>query len=223
MGVLWAPKQPIPPPEYNLAESSMFLRSHPDKFVPDLHFMFIHVPFHLPTYAVPEGSWTIGVGLVRPASRGSVRLRSTALDDKPLIDPGYLAEVADVEAMVRGTKLARELAPRRGLRPVARAEALPGEAVQTDAELEDFVRHAAGSYLPPGRDLPHGRRARRRRRPVATGPRRGGPARRRRVGDAVDRLGEHEHRRDDHRRARRGPHPRRYAGAGVGGQGVVGA
>ena len=29
---------------------------------PDLHFMFIHVPFHLPTFAVPEGSWTIAVG-----------------------------------------------------------------------------------------------------------------------------------------------------------------
>jgi choline dehydrogenase len=149
MGVLWAPKQPIPAPEYNLAESSMFLRSHPDMFVPDLHFMFIHVPFHLPTYSVPEGSWTIGVGLVRPASRGSVRLRSTALDDKPLIDPGYLAEAADVEAMVRGTKLARDLASAAAFDPWRGEEALPGESVQSDAELEDFVRHAAGSYFHP--------------------------------------------------------------------------
>ena len=80
MGVLWEAKQPVPAPEYNLAEASMFLRSRPEKVAPDLHFMFIHVPFHLPTYTVPEGSWTIAVGLVRPASRGSVRLRSAALD-----------------------------------------------------------------------------------------------------------------------------------------------
>jgi choline dehydrogenase len=85
----------------------MFLRSHPNKFAPDLHCMFIHVPFHLPMHAGPEGSWTIAVGLVRPASRGSVRLRSTSLADKPLIDPGYLTEEADVEAMVRGRAIIR--------------------------------------------------------------------------------------------------------------------
>ena len=149
MGVLWEAKQPIPPPEYNLAESSMFLRSHPDKFVPDLHFMFIHVPFHLPTYTVPEGSWTIAIGLVRPASRGSVRLRSAALEDKPLIDPAYLTQEADVEAMVRGTKLARTLAGAAAFDPWRGPEALPGEAVQSDAEIEDFVRHAAGTYYHP--------------------------------------------------------------------------
>jgi choline dehydrogenase len=149
MGVLWEAKQPIPPPEYNLAESSMFLRSRPDVFAPDLHFMFIHVPFHLPTYEVPAGSWTIAVGLVRPASRGTVRLRSAALEDKPLIDPGYLTAEADVEAMVRGTKLARELAQAKAFDPWRGPEALPGDAVQSDAEIEDFVRHAAGTYYHP--------------------------------------------------------------------------
>jgi len=149
MGVLWEAKQPVPPPEYNLAESSMFLRSRPDLAVPDLHFMFIHVPFHLPTFSAPEGSWTIAVGLVRPASRGSLRLRSASPADKPIIDPGYLTEEADVEAMVRGTKLARELAAASAFDAWRGPEALPGEAVQSDAELEDFVRHAAGTYYHP--------------------------------------------------------------------------
>ena len=149
MGVLWEARQLVPAPEYNLAEASMFLRSRPDKAVPDLHFMFIHVPFHLPTYAVPEGSWTIAVGLVRPASRGSVRLRSAALEDKPLIDPGYLTEPADVAAMVRGTKLARELASAAAFDPWRGPEALPGEEVRSDEEIEDFVRHAAGTYYHP--------------------------------------------------------------------------
>jgi choline dehydrogenase-like flavoprotein len=149
MGVLWEARQPIPPPEYNLAESSMFLRSQPSMTVPDLHFMFIHVPFHLPTYAVPEGSWTIAVGLVRPASRGTVRLRSADLGDKPLIDPGYLTEQADVDAMVSGTRLARELAAAKALDPWRGPEALPGERVRSDAELVDFVRHAAGTYYHP--------------------------------------------------------------------------
>jgi len=149
MGVLWEAKQPIPAPGYNLAESSMFLRSDPAQTVPDLHFMFIHVPFHLPSYQVPEGSWTIAVGLVRPASRGTVRLRSADLRDKPLIDPAYLSQEADVQAMVRGTRLARTLASASAFDPWRGPEALPGEAVQSDAEIEDFVRHAAGTYYHP--------------------------------------------------------------------------
>jgi choline dehydrogenase len=149
MGVLWEAKQPIPAPGYNLAESSMFLRSDPAQAVPDLHLMFIHVPFHLPSYQVPEGSWTIAVGLVRPASRGTVRLRSADLRDKPLIDPAYLSQEADVQAMVRGTRLARTLASASAFDPWRGPEALPGEAVQSDAEIEDFVRHAAGTYYHP--------------------------------------------------------------------------
>jgi choline dehydrogenase len=127
----------------------MFLRSRPDMPVPDLHFMFIHVPFHLPTFTVAEGAWTIAVGLVRPASRGSVRLQSASVDDQPLIDPAYLTQQADVDAMVRGTRLARELAAAAAFDPWRGPEALPGEAVQSDAELEDFVRHAAGTYYHP--------------------------------------------------------------------------
>jgi choline dehydrogenase len=148
-GVIWEARQPVPPPENNLAEASMFVRSHPDMLVPDLHLMFIHVPYHLPTYSVPEGSWTIGVALVRPASRGSLRLRSTSLDDKPLIDPGYLTQVADVEALTRGTRLARELAGAAAFDPWRGPEVLPGRAVQSDAEIEGFVRHAATTYAHP--------------------------------------------------------------------------
>jgi len=149
MGVLWAPKQPVPPPQYNLAEASMFLRSDPELFAPDLHFMFIHVPFHLPIFAVPDGSWTIAVGLMRPASRGSLRLRSADPADAPLIDPGYLTASADVHAMVRGIELARELASAKAFDDWREAEALPGAGVTSREALEDFVRRAASTYFHP--------------------------------------------------------------------------
>ena len=149
MGLLWAPKQPVPPPEYNLAEASMFLRSDPALYVPDLHFMFIHVPFHLPTFTVPEGSWTIAVGLMRPASRGRLRLRSAAPADAPLIDPGYLTAPADVQAMVRGIELARDVASAKAFDDWRGAEALPGQGVTSREALEDFVRRAASTYFHP--------------------------------------------------------------------------
>ena len=149
MGVLWEAAQPVPPPEYNLAESSMFLRSRPELTVPDLHFMFIHVPFHLPTFSVPEGSWTIAVGLIRPASRGTLRLADASPDRKPLIDPAYLAESADLDAMVRGVALAREVAGASAFDAWRGPEALPGTDVSEEADVRDFVRRAAGTYYHP--------------------------------------------------------------------------
>ena len=119
----------------------MFLRSRPDNSVPDLHFMFIHVPFHLPTYSVPEGAWTIAVGLVRPASRGTLRLGADGR--QPLIDPAYLPSEADVEALVAGRAGTRA---RRGerVRRLARPEALPGEDVQ-----DHVGARAISSATPP--------------------------------------------------------------------------
>jgi choline dehydrogenase len=139
----------VPAPKYNLAESSLFLRSRPELFVPDLHFMFIHVPFHLPTFSVPEGSWTIAVGLVRPASRGTLKLKDARADSTPLIDPAYLVERADVEAMVRGVALAREVASAGAFDPWRGPEALPGSQVTEEPGIRDFVRRAAGTYYHP--------------------------------------------------------------------------
>jgi choline dehydrogenase len=149
MGVIWEARQAVPPPVNNLAEASMFLRSDPDLFVPDLHFMCIHVPYHLPTFTVPEGSWTIAVGLVRPVSRGSLTLRSAEPADRPLVDPAYLAEEADLDAMVRGIELVREVANARAFDDWRGPEALPGEDVEGADALRDFTRRAAGSYFHP--------------------------------------------------------------------------
>jgi len=149
MGVCWEAAQTIPPPVNNMSESSMFTRSDPALRVPDLHFMCIHVPFHLPIFSVPEGSWTIAVGLVRPASRGTLTLRSADPADAPVIDPRYLAEEADVAAMVRGVEIVRDLVSASAFDAWRGPEALPGADVRGDAALRDFVRRAAGSYFHP--------------------------------------------------------------------------
>jgi choline dehydrogenase len=149
MGLVWEPARPVPPPVNNMSESSMFTRSDPALRVPDLHFMCIHVPFHLPTFTVAEGSWTIAVGLVRPASRGTLTLRSADPAEKPLIDPAYLAEEADLEAMVRGVEIVRDLVSASPFDDWRGAEALPGADVQGEAALRDFVRRGAGTYYHP--------------------------------------------------------------------------
>lgn len=149
MGVLWEAAQPVPPPEHNLSEASMFLRSRPELDVPDLQFLCIQIPLPPPAFSVPKESWTIGVGLVRPASRGTLRLRDGDPSAKPLLDPAYLSESADTEALVRGVALARELVGAAALAPWRGAEALPGSRVSDEADMREFVRRAAGTYFHP--------------------------------------------------------------------------
>ena len=119
--------------------------------------------------------------------------------------------------MVRGTELARELAAANAFDAWRGPEALPGQARASDAEIEDFVRHAAGTYYHPvgtcrmgvGPDAVVDPSLR------VRGIRRA--ARRRRVGHAVDRLGQHEHGGHDHRRERRRSRPSDHPRPGLAG------
>ncbi|XP_072759102.1 glucose dehydrogenase [FAD, quinone]-like isoform X2 [Anoplolepis gracilipes] len=55
-------------------------------------------------------SFSIGPVLLRPKSRGRLTLRSTDLLDSPIIDINYYADEDDVNTMVRGIKMAIEVA-----------------------------------------------------------------------------------------------------------------
>ena len=172
MGVCWEAAQPVPPPAYNLAESSMLTRSDPALRVPDLHFMCIHVPYHLPIFSVPEGSWTIAVGLVRPASRGTLRLRSADPADTPLIDPAYLREEADSPRWSAASRSSATSSPRRAFDDWRGPEALPGEDVRATARCATSCaarraatstgRHVQDGNRPQGGGRPRAARARHR-------------------------------------------------------------
>ena len=80
------------------------------------------------------------VTLLRPHSRGSLSLRSADPAAPPLVDPNYLADGRDLENLVEGIQIARELAATAPLAQELRGELLPGAAIQTDAAIGHYIR-----------------------------------------------------------------------------------
>lgn len=148
--VFYSTPDPLPAPRHNHADVLGALRSDPGLNAPDIHLLFVDVPFVPPPgMSVPERGFTILSGLVRPHSRGSLHLRSADPAEAPLIDPALLTDERDVAAMVAGLRLAREVGGARAMAKWRGTEIHPGPSVHTETELRDFVRRTTISYSHP--------------------------------------------------------------------------
>ncbi len=127
-------------------QSQLFWRSRPDLLAPDLQPLALSVPLYDGVrFTGPENAFTLGAGLVRPASRGTVRLRTADPDDGLDIDPGNLTCEADVDALVACVELCREIGRSDPLASEWGARELhPG-----GMDLREFVAAAALSYAHP--------------------------------------------------------------------------
>ena len=191
----------------NVAQAGAFVASRDGLPAPDLQLTFGPVflgdvgDSHVvkPT----EHGVTLGAILLRPASRGRVTLRSGDPAAPPWIDPGYLTEPADAEALLHGLRLLLDLAGTPALRPHAQTRHAPADtsAAGRRADLRATTTHD----VPPRRHLPDGGRPDGRRRPVAARARPGRAAGRGRLGDADDPRRQHQRPHHCHRRAGRRP------------------
>jgi choline dehydrogenase len=85
-------------------------------------------------------------GLIRPASRGTLRLRSAEPADAPLLDPRALVCQADVDALATCIELCREIARQPALAEWSDGELYPGPGVTSRADVVDYVRGTAVTY-----------------------------------------------------------------------------
>jgi choline dehydrogenase len=145
-GIIYECSQTVPPGKQNLSESALFCQSNPGWVGPDLQLGFVHVPFNIVIGQGHPNSVSILPGVVRPLSRGWIRLASDNPLDKPLINPNYLAVDADTQRLIQAVKIGREIFATQPLAGWCREELMPGKAVQSDTELEDFVRQSGDSY-----------------------------------------------------------------------------
>ncbi|GAB7356816.1 hypothetical protein MBLNU459_g7698t1 [Dothideomycetes sp. NU459] len=89
-----------------------------------------------------DGYGTFVVIPVSPVSRGTVGLISASMLDPPVIDPRWLTAQTDIELAVQAVKRARSIMASPALQPIRiGSEVVPGESVQTDAQLEEYIRN----------------------------------------------------------------------------------
>jgi choline dehydrogenase len=136
-------------------ESGAFLKSRPDLDRPDLqvHVVLAITPNHgnKDKVSYQRDGFTFHICQLRPESTGRVSLRSADPFDDPAIFANYLAAEEDRRALREGVKMMRQVAGQAALAPYNTEELFPGKDVQTDAEIDSWIRgHAETIYHPVG-------------------------------------------------------------------------
>lgn len=135
----------------NVAEAVGFLRTAPTLDAPDieLEFLAAMVDDHNRKLHLGHGIG-LHVTLLRPASRGEVRIASADTRAAPLIDPRYFSAAADMPRLVRGVQRALAIMDAPPLAPWRGAMLAPIQA-DDPAGIERRLRRSADTeYHPVG-------------------------------------------------------------------------
>ncbi|MEL6961760.1 MAG: choline dehydrogenase [Pseudomonadota bacterium] len=134
----------------NHFESAAFVRSKAGVDYPDIQYHFLPVAIRYDGTAPAEGhGFQAHVGPMRSASRGRIKLRSAEPKEPPSIRFNYMSKPDDWADFRHCIRLTRELFAQEAFKPYAGKEIAPGADVQSDAELDDFIRDAVESAYHP--------------------------------------------------------------------------
>jgi 4-pyridoxate dehydrogenase len=121
-----------------------FIKSGPDVQLPDIQLIFRAMPLGAGPYLPPfRQAFADGFGcraiLLRPTSRGEIKLRSGDPRAAPRIHQNFFAEDGDLATLRAGLRLTRELAQQASLKPFVEAEIAPGPDKTSDADIDAHV------------------------------------------------------------------------------------
>jgi choline dehydrogenase-like flavoprotein len=134
------------------AQACAYVRSSPSVDITDisLHFLPCGVLDH-GRKPVEGHNMTFHNNVMRPRSRGEIRLASSNPADMPLIDPNYAADPYDMQVLIECVKWGRRIMSTKAMKPYVGREKLPGPSVQSDEEIAAYVRqYAETDYHPVG-------------------------------------------------------------------------
>ena len=132
------------------AEGAAFLKTDPSLARADIqiHFVISVVDDHARKLHAGYG-YSCHVCVLRPASRGTVTLASADPMAAPAIDPNYLAEDADLQTLIKGAKMSREIMKTPPLAAYEHKELFGIRDGMSDAEWEEIIRARADTIYHP--------------------------------------------------------------------------
>ena len=134
----------------NLAEAGGFVKTDPALPLPNIQY-------HLTSTILDDHGRRIWHGYgyslhacdLRPQSRGTLTLNSADPRDPPVLQPNYLSHPADMETLLAAVKTCRTILAAPAFDGYRGKELFPGEAVQSDDELREFIRRRAETIYHP--------------------------------------------------------------------------
>ncbi len=136
----------------NQFESAAFIRSEAGVDYPDIQYHFLPIAVRYDGKAAAEGhGFQAHVGPMRSPSRGTVRLASSNPAEAPKIQFNYMSDKKDWADFRKSIRLTREIFEQDAFKPYAKHEIQPGEALQSDEELNGFIKeHVESAFHPCG-------------------------------------------------------------------------
>ena len=134
----------------NQFEAGGFIRSRAGVEHPDLQYHFFPMAVRYDGKSPNDGhGFQAHVGPMRSQSKGWVKLRSAEADDAPRICFNYMSKAEDWEEFRAAVRLTREIFQQQSFAPFRGAELSPGPDVQSDADIDDFIRDGVESAYHP--------------------------------------------------------------------------
>jgi choline dehydrogenase len=134
----------------NQFEAGGFIRSSTEFEWPNIQYHFLPVAINYNgSNAVKEHGFQAHMGSMRSPSRGRIQVTSKDPRQHPSILFNYMSSEQDWREFRDGIRITREIMAQSALDPYRGREISPGLDVQTDAQLDDFIReHAETAYHP---------------------------------------------------------------------------
>ncbi|WP_374950087.1 GMC family oxidoreductase [Mucilaginibacter sp.] len=151
-GLCFETDGPLGQPTHNLLGSALYAKSAQETKTADL--MIIPAQGPLVTdeigakHKIPEYGFTLLPTLVKVKSRGFLKMETAQFDGPLVIQPNFLADQQDLEALTDAIELCLDLTAQPAFQTIIKNKVTPGR-VKNRQDIKDFIRDACGTYFHP--------------------------------------------------------------------------
>jgi choline dehydrogenase len=149
-GCVWEYAEALPP-RNNLGEATVFWKSQCGIVAPDLQTCHTEVPLssieNAATFGLPAGGWTLFGGVVRPKSRGRIRLTGPNPLDPVQIEANFRSQPDDLKAAITCVELCHEIGNSVTSTRIAAASIMPRVMTGNTLALYVVIGERAASIL----------------------------------------------------------------------------